>query len=88
MPIPFPASYNGLCIACGEDIKRGEMIVISDVGYVHEECREDVGKAPEATTERRSSDPDHTATIPRGKTAKDRCGSCFIIHTPGQEGCE
>lgn len=88
MPQPFPANYNGLCIPCGEDIKRGEMIVVSDVGYVHEDCREDVGKAPEMPAKSRSSRPDHTATIPRGKTAADRCDSCFIIHTPGQNGCE
>jgi hypothetical protein len=77
---------------CGEDIKPGEYIVMHpDAGAVHEECAEDVGKLSQGNgadfdsfTRGRAPIP----VLPRGKTAKDRCDKCFIIHTPGQDGCE
>jgi hypothetical protein len=88
----FPAQYHGHCKPCDDEIKRGEFIVMHPrVGAVHEECAENVGKDPEINDEDFDSS-DHGRTpievLPRGRTAKDRCDKCFIIHTPGQDGCE
>lgn len=90
---PFPAKYNGLCNPCGEDIKPGEFIIAHpDAGFIHEECTEYIGKVsqddaedPERSIRDRTARP----VLPRGKTAKDRCNKCFIIHTVGQgDQCE
>lgn len=91
MPNPFPARYQSLCIPCGEEIKRGEMIVLHpDAAYVHEECAEDVGKVVESNgadfdSFNRGRAP--IAVLPRGKTAKDKCDRCFIVHASNQVEC-
>lgn len=85
----FPARYSGLCIPCGEDIKPGESIINhSDAGYIHEECAENVGKVAQTHDAREAAVHRTRPVMPTGKTAKDRCNKCFIIHTAGQDGCE
>jgi hypothetical protein len=85
----FPARYDGMCLPCGEPIVQGESITNHpDAGYVHEDCAEDVGKTPQTAVERRVRDDPARATMPRGKTARDRCDRCFMVHSPGQAGCE
>jgi hypothetical protein len=85
----FPARFHGLCMPCGEDIQVGESIANHpDHGYIHEDCWGDADNIPQMPGERRSP-RDHTpVTMPRGKTAKDRCGRCFIVHASGQVDCE
>lgn len=89
----FPARYHTLCIPCGEDIKRGESIRMHpQSGAVHEECWDNVGKVVQDDED--GSDPfgpgrvSPASVLPRGKAAKDRCHKCFLIHSPGQDGCE
>lgn len=89
----FSAKYSGVCVPCGHSIEQGEMITNHPkAGYVHEECIYDVGQAPEADVEGPGPfDPDRVSPerfLPRGKTAKDKCVKCFMIHSPGQETCE
>lgn len=91
MATPFPARYNGLCIPCGDDIRQGDSIVSHpEAGYIHEECWDDVSALPSKSEidQAFSTRPRERSVLPRGKTAKDRCDKCFIIHTPGQDGCE
>lgn len=88
----FPARYNGLCNPCAEDILKGQSITNHrEYGYVHEECAL-ADEQPRESDEQPTEYPSHgrapIAVLPRGKTAKDRCDKCFIIHTPGQVGCE
>jgi len=85
----FAARYRSLCNPCGEDIKPGEYIKMHpDVGAVHEECFEDVGKAPQTDSYGREPGYNVPDTMPRGKTASDRCGKCFQIpSTNGSCGC-
>src|SRR5262245_36189767 len=86
----FRAKYAGACPSCEDDIDKGDMVsfVRTSSGrvVVHEPCAGfDVSEDPE------EKDVDHTnprIVMPRGKTARDRCNGCFMIHSPGQTGCE
>ena len=82
----FPAKYPGLCIPCGEDIEQGDEITHHDVaGYVHLRCIDQAdAEAPGLPRERRTPAIRTTDVMPRGKTARDACGSCFLVHTPPQ----
>lgn len=85
----FPAKYNGQCIPCDELISVGDEVTMvdSDRGRItiHAHCAED----GEIHVESRSGRPDHTATIPRGRTASDRCNRCFQIPASnGSCGCD
>lgn len=89
----FPAKYYGHCNACDEYIKPDESIIRHpDAGFIHEGCVEYVGKPSESNgaafdSFNRGRAP--IAVLPRGKTGKDKCNRCFIIHTPGQgDECE
>jgi len=85
------AQYSGLCIPCGEDILPGHSITLNaEHGYIHEECT-DIQPAESNGADFDSFNPGRTPGIPvlpRGKTSKDRCNTCFIVHAPGQDGCE
>lgn len=89
---PFPARYAGHCDPCDDEIKPGEFIIAHpDAGFIHEECAEYVGKAPESNGADSNSFNRGRAPItvlPRGKTAKDRCNKCFIVHATNQTECE
>jgi hypothetical protein len=93
MATGFPAQYKGLCLPCAEDINPGDFIRNHpDAGYIHEECWDDVDSTPQsngagfdAFTRGRAPG---IAVLPRGTTGKDKCMKCFIVHSPGQEGCE
>lgn len=89
----FPAQYPGLCLPCGQDIRPGESIVNDrEVGYIHEDCVDDVGKVGVESNGAgfdsftRGRPP--ITVLPRGKTGKDRCDKCFIVHASGQVECE
>lgn len=79
----FPARYEGLCIPCGEDIKRDDMIILHRVhGYIHEECA-DIDPS-ESTRDEQVIVPRERPTMPPGKTVRDRCDRCFLVHTAAQ----
>jgi hypothetical protein len=86
----FPAKFRGLCLPCGEDIHVGDFIRShNEAGYVHEECFDEVGTdLPFRSESRKEDEPIINAALPRGKSAKDRCDKCFMIHASGQEECE
>jgi len=74
---------------CGDEIKHGEYIVNhAEHGYIHEECvyrADEVSQIPRDERTRSGRTPD---TMPRGRTAKDRCGVCFQIPASnGACGC-
>lgn len=86
----FPAKYRGFCLPCGEDIQQGEYITNhSEYGYIHEECTDIEPAKSTQTRERTTADGSpRVDVLPRGKTGKDKCNKCFIVHSPGQGGCE
>lgn len=87
----FPAKYSGLCIPCGEEIQRDDEITHHEVvGYVHVHCINDAdAEAPGLPRERRSPATRAVDVMPRGKTVRDRCDRCFLVHTAAQGGeCE
>lgn len=84
----FQAKYKGFCIPCDEDIFPGEWITDHPKhGYIHEECT-DI-EAPSQKREKATPDGSpRVDVLPRGKTAKDRCNRCFMVHSTGQADCE
>lgn len=88
----FQSRYRTTCTPGDDEIKPGEWIVAHpEYGYAHEDCAladDGVISHPQNAAER-SSDRDGTrVTMPRGKTTRDRCDRCFMVHSPGQDGCE
>lgn len=84
----FKARYEGRCPSCDNAIGIGMNVTMvdTDLGRVviHESCAED----GEIHVETRTRVDHTTGTMPRGKTAADRCDRCFLVHSPGQETCE
>jgi hypothetical protein len=84
----FQARHKTVCDSCGDDIHPGDPITgVTGVGFVHEGCVEDASKAPQMGTPRQRAVDLTVTTMPRGKTARDRCDDCFMVHSPGQDGC-
>jgi len=81
----FTASFKGgHCRHCGEDIEEGdEMAYASDRQIVRRECCGDDPQQPELITNPRNR-PSEQRVMPTGKTKRDACSRCFIIHTAGQ----
>ena len=82
----FPARYAGRCSSCGELFGPGEAVAYAeDDSLVGQDC---CGGSGEAT----ASEPavDNLARVmPRGKSVRDRCGTCFQIpSTTGVCGCD
>jgi hypothetical protein len=88
----FPARYTGgLCLPCDIVIERGDEITHHPtVGYVHVHCYDRANDAaPELPAERRAGVVRTVDVMPRGKTARDRCDRCFLVHTEAQgDDCE
>lgn len=86
MSIGFPARYAGRCGNCDESFAPGDEVFYAppDETLTGVECCGHVSESRPATPEVTLVDQ----VMPRGKTAKDRCDRCFIVHTPGQTGCE
>lgn len=83
----FQAKYRSLCVPCGEDIQPGEYITNhAEHGYIHEECT-DV-ESPQHHGEPSPPSSRTIVTMPRGKTARDRCEQCFMVHATNQRECE
>jgi hypothetical protein len=95
----IPSRFNGTCRIGEHDIKRGEYIVrheesgtwvhedcaLNDDGFTHVEPRETDGADFDSFNRGRTPG---IVVLPRGKTGKDKCTSCFMVHSPGQDGCE
>lgn len=83
--VSFPAQYKGICVPCGDGIEPGEYITNHpEYGYIHEECTDVV---PVGHTEEPRHNRAAPPTMPRGKTAADRCDRCFMIHATTQTEC-
>lgn len=84
----FQAKYDSRCPSCGNAISVGDDVTMvdSDRGRVtvHVQHVED----GEMYVEVQEWTDRTTATMPRGKSASDRCNRCFIVHASGQEECE
>jgi hypothetical protein len=78
----FEAKYSSRCGNCGEDINPKDKVFYDGKRVLGVECC-----TSEFTPENREREPD-IPVMPRGKTAADRCDSCFIIHASGQVECQ
>ena len=88
MSIGFAARFAGRCGGCGELFEAGAQVFYAppdDVLTVEECCGDAAQTEPRATL---SEVTPADKVMPRGKTAKDRCDLCFIVHAAGQESCE
>jgi hypothetical protein len=81
----FPASYVGRCTNCNEILNPGDEVYYdgsdSLTGWDCCGATDEARNTPETSTIER--------VMPRGRTAKDRCGTCFQIpSTNGVCGCD
>lgn len=80
---PFRARYPGVCPACGDPYERGMMVRYN--GNDEIVCCDEEGSGFDSFTPGRTPG---IAVMPRGKTKRDVCGACFMIHASGQVECE
>lgn len=89
MAAGFKAKYTSDCPACDDQIDMGNMVTVVETPrgrvVVHLGC-EGFDVVPDHTAPPDYTNP--TVLMPRGKTAKDRCDDCFMVHSSGQQGCE
>lgn len=76
----FGARWDGRCAACRKPFYAGDLIAYQsdenfETTFVALMCCEGKGL-------------DTPAVMPKGKTAVDKCPECFMVHSPGQKGCE
>jgi hypothetical protein len=92
----FKADYAGTCSECQSSFRTGtEVAYLQSTGELIAACciNSEIAAADAVASggDFDSFTPGHTpgiAVLPRGKTKKDMCPSCFIVHSPGQNGCE
>lgn len=81
----FTTQYPFRCGGCNKPYEAGTaavyvgtMLVSTEDGCVGVQSDRNIGE---------DLIPDHPV-MPRGKTAADRCGRCFMVHASGQKECE
>lgn len=87
----FPARFSTLCLPCDSLIEPGDECVRHDeVGTIHLHCLDKVDEhIAGQPAERREGVVRTIDVMPRGKTARDSCNRCFLVHTPAQgDDCE
>jgi hypothetical protein len=93
----FAAQFNGSCSTCGTGFSEGDQIGFNAENEIVAEdcCGGAIDFEPKLTSVDGSIQwDDHDGSIngkkpriavmPTGRTAKDRCNRCFLIHTRGQ----
>lgn len=85
----FAAHWRFVCTCCGEVQPEGTVAQYGPDGQIRsvEPDHTPGGEAYESNGDSFNRSRAPIAVMPRGKTAKDRCERCFIVHSPGQEGC-
>lgn len=94
----FQAQYAGACFTCGESVLPRDALFYfgNNGGPSGEKCcghkadsELDMGEKPDPIHTDDDGDPASriAKVMPHGKTAADRCPSCFLVHSPGQDGC-
>lgn len=79
----FTLKYDTKCASCKTPLYAGLQGAYFAGEIIGGCCEEDpVIRSHESTT------PKHIPVMPRGKTAKDRCDRCFMVHASGQTECE
>lgn len=98
--MPFKAKYDSQCGSpdCKNMIDAGMDVTMIDTDLgrvtVHTACAEhEISYAEPVESDGADFDSFNRGrppipVLPRGKTGKDRCDKCFIVHAPGQNGCE
>lgn len=89
----FTAKWRFHCAGCGDHHPEGTTARFnSDNEIEAKDCdsadtisAESVGTDFDAFNRGRAPG---IAVLPRGTTHADRCNQCFMVHSPGQKGCE
>jgi hypothetical protein len=84
----FAARYPGICCRCGNRIDVSDLIAYDEDDAIYGiECCGDVVPDAEPFTAKKGVEP--IRVMPTGKTKRDACSRCFIIHTTAQgDECE
>lgn len=85
----FRARFSGHCDICDSEIDAGDFIVgHPEARFIHEDCAQDADRVPQTPRTGRPARDPVPDTLPRGKTAKDRCDMCFQVPASnGTCGC-
>lgn len=90
----FTTQYTGKCAGCGETFPPGTAARYmpnpsGGVDVIVMDCCEEPAESNGADFDsfNRGRAPG-IAVLPRGKTGRDKCNRCFMVHSPGQSGCE
>lgn len=77
----FPARYPGRCGGCNDPFESGEEVDYDNDGIrmVAVRCCGDAAEPRPATEDAHEHVVEPDRVMPRGKTAADRCGTCFQI---------
>ncbi len=86
----FTAKFPGSCARCGTPFDAGaDVFYVGGDLYASDGCEditeESIGAEFDSFTRGRTPG---IAVMPRGKTKRDRCDKCFMIHASGQVECE
>lgn len=79
-PHVFAAKFPGECAGCGQRFESGDEVMYRD----DELCIAHECESPADITISRNK----IRVMPHGRTAKDKCPRCFIVHASGQVECE
>ncbi len=92
----FEAKWDGVCSCCGETLHAGDQVRFMSDQIVGTCCDGEPPAGVELVELESPFDLDVRSdtrlpgfeVMPRGKSAKDLCKLCFMIHAGGQTGCE
>src|SRR5690242_15960635 len=88
-PSLFRAKYDGKCANCPTEIAKGDCIGFNAKRRaICSDCASEGGnvEAKDAIEDAEELVP-MRLVMPRGRTVADRCGKCFMIHSPAQVDC-
>jgi regulator of RNase E activity RraA len=84
---PFRSKWPGRCACCGQDIKPGDDVVYDENKIVLADPDHADDYAPDSDWAA-AQNTRKIEVMPRGKSAADRCGRCFLVHSSNQTECE
>ncbi len=84
--VQIEAQYASTCSRCFGKIWPGDVLTKINGEWVAPCCAPEV--ANELEPELAPAKDEAPNVMPRGKTARDACTKCFIIHANGQTDCE
>jgi hypothetical protein len=85
----FEAQYPFTCVCCGEKFEKGTFAYYDTKGSLRNGEDDHIWLDESSQNDANGREPGFRVpdTMPRGKTASDRCNRCFIVHATGQVDC-